>query len=183
MKIIIEGPDGAGKTTLARELGEHLKWPVQHLTGSDDKVFMRNQFMNASVRNNVILDRYIISNLAYSYVFNGVRISDDVLSAMLGSQLGNPSKQECDLYIFCLPGLRARYCNGVDAYKAVFKDLVGRREEMFTDVDKMCKVWEYMSVAADILGVNGNVWTFDYTNDNNKLLMYQVVKRVKEAQA
>jgi cytidylate kinase len=28
--IVIEGPDGAGKSTLAKNLGEHFKWPIVH---------------------------------------------------------------------------------------------------------------------------------------------------------
>lgn len=173
MKIVLEGPDGAGKTTLAEKISNRLGWPTHHLTGSSDPEFMKRQFLDASIKHDVILDRYVVSNLAYSHVFGGLRISDSVLAPILSAQLEGPYK---DLYVFCLPGLRT---DGTVTYRKMFEDLVNSRDEMYTSVDGMCKLWQYMSVVADVFSVSGMVFTYDYTYDDTDSLLDRIVDKVR----
>lgn len=65
--IIIEGPDGTGKTTLAKALLEKndaLRY--EHLTNMEQPYDMYRQFIEARnkiTEGNIILDRYILSNM------------------------------------------------------------------------------------------------------------------------
>lgn len=64
MRLIIEGADGAGKSTLAKALGEHYGLRVIHLKGTDP---MDYEFCHQLYRmNNVIFDRSFFSEKVYS---------------------------------------------------------------------------------------------------------------------
>ena len=73
MIIIIEGPDGSGKSRFAEQLSEAINWPVLHNGGPPkdqeeiiDRVRKRNQL------DNTILDRHpIISENVYGPVLRG----------------------------------------------------------------------------------------------------------------
>lgn len=68
MKIIIEGCDGTGKTTLAKKLARKYGLDIVHMTGKDPKDF---EFYKQSLRKtNVIYDRNFISEPIYAKVFN-----------------------------------------------------------------------------------------------------------------
>lgn len=68
MRILIDGNDGIGKTTLAKRLQEDLKIVSYiHLTGSDVKTC--NFYSQMNLKNNVILDRSFMSEPIYSEVF------------------------------------------------------------------------------------------------------------------
>ena len=68
MRIILEGIDGAGKTTLARILADKYKLDICHCTQYDPTDY---DFYRQSVRkNNIIWDRHTIGELIYPKVFN-----------------------------------------------------------------------------------------------------------------
>ena len=68
MRVIIEGADGAGKSTLAKALGEHYGLRVIHLKGSDP---MDYTFCHELYRmDNVIFDRSFWSEKVYSKFYN-----------------------------------------------------------------------------------------------------------------
>ena len=68
MKIILEGVDGAGKTTLAKILAEKYGLDVVHCTQHDaaDYAFYRQTLR----KENVIWDRHTLGELIYPRVFN-----------------------------------------------------------------------------------------------------------------
>lgn len=68
MKIIIEGVDGAGKTTLAKILAERYGLDVCHCTQHDaaDYDFYRQTLR----KQNVVWDRHTLGELIYPKVFN-----------------------------------------------------------------------------------------------------------------
>lgn len=72
MNIIIEGPDGAGKTTLANQLAEALNLQIVHFVAPTDDSsqfeMYRNFFIDAK---NVILDRAWYSDMVYGPIFRG----------------------------------------------------------------------------------------------------------------
>lgn len=157
-RIILEGPDGAGKTTLADKLAKHFGLPVMHLTGIKDQDKLARQFRVADNVVEVILDRFVVSNIAYSRIFNATRLPDKALDGMFRYTL---ERNNCDLNIFCLPG----YMSGDSAsYKLAYEELMKRRSEEFTDVDKMEKMWLYMSTVYDIMRPLCNAVVFDYMN-------------------
>lgn len=68
MRIILEGADGVGKTTLANILSFKYGLDICHCTQHDPADF---HFYKESVRkNNVIWDRHTIGELIYPKIFN-----------------------------------------------------------------------------------------------------------------
>lgn len=68
MRIILEGVDGAGKTTLANILSFKYGLDICHCTASDPNDFA---FYRESVRkNNIVWDRHTIGELIYPKVFS-----------------------------------------------------------------------------------------------------------------
>lgn len=68
MKIILEGCDGTGKTTLAKLLAEKYKLDICHCTQNDPADF---EFYKQTARkDNVIWDRHTIGELVYPFVFD-----------------------------------------------------------------------------------------------------------------
>ena len=72
MNIIIEGPDGAGKTTLANQLAEALNLHVMHFSAplNDNSQFNMYREVLLSKRN-TILDRAWYSDMVYGPIFRG----------------------------------------------------------------------------------------------------------------
>lgn len=148
MKIIIEGPDGAGKSTLADAISRKTGFPVVHLTNVEaDK--MDTQFENALALDNVILDRYILSNLAYNNACGATEASDDVKDACCRDM------EDPNIVVLCLPGYYNRHSGGCDMYIEHFSKLKDERHEEFTNEEEMRKVWEYMADAGDAMTVSG----------------------------
>ena len=68
MKIILEGCDGTGKTTLAKLLAEKYKLDICHCTQSDPGDY---EFYKQTARkDNVVWDRHTIGELIYPDVFD-----------------------------------------------------------------------------------------------------------------
>lgn len=68
MKIILEGCDGTGKTTLAKLLADKYKLDICHCTQSDPADY---EFYKQTARkDNVIWDRHTIGELIYPEVFD-----------------------------------------------------------------------------------------------------------------
>lgn len=68
MRVILEGADGTGKTTLAKILADKYGLDICHCTQYDPSDY---NFYRQSVRkNNVIWDRHTIGELIYPEVFN-----------------------------------------------------------------------------------------------------------------
>jgi len=68
MRIILEGVDGAGKTTLAKILAEKYGLDICHcgVTDPSDYIFYRQ----SSRKDNVVWDRHTLGELIYPKVFN-----------------------------------------------------------------------------------------------------------------
>ena len=68
MRIILEGCDGTGKTTLAKILAEKYGLDVCHCTQHDAKDY---SFYRQTVRkDNVVWDRHTLGELIYPKIFN-----------------------------------------------------------------------------------------------------------------
>lgn len=72
MIIIIEGPDGSGKTTLAEKLSKQTGYPVVHRSqpkSEEEKLQMLREYVDAiDAGKNVIFDRCWYSEMAYGPV-------------------------------------------------------------------------------------------------------------------
>lgn len=75
MIIIIEGPDGSGKTTLAQQLSRQAGYPIIHKsqpkTEEEKKRMMGEYIQCIKGSKNVILDRCWYSEMAYGPVMRG----------------------------------------------------------------------------------------------------------------
>jgi thymidylate kinase len=67
MKIIIEGADGTGKTTLCKKLAEKYKLEYRHVTQKDPNTF--DFYSKTMENNNVIYDRHLVGEMIYPNVF------------------------------------------------------------------------------------------------------------------
>ena len=72
MIIIVEGPDGAGKTTLAEKISAQTKFPIEHRSKpktEEEKAKMMEDYLNlVKSARNVILDRCWYSEMVYGRV-------------------------------------------------------------------------------------------------------------------
>lgn len=78
MIIIIEGPDGSGKTTLANQLSRQTGYKIIHRTRpktEEDKAIMMDEYLQA-IRSmeNMIFDRCWYSEMVYGPVMRGASV-------------------------------------------------------------------------------------------------------------
>ena len=78
MIIIIEGPDGSGKTTLAEKLSKQTNYPIIHTihksqpkTDEEKKLMMGEYLQTIRSGKNMIFDRCWYSEMAYGPVMRG----------------------------------------------------------------------------------------------------------------
>ena len=83
MKIIIEGCDGTGKTTIAKKLAKKYKCDVIHMTSKDPKDF--NFYSQSLRKTNAIYDRNFLSEMIYPKVFkrNGSALTEQEFKLLL----------------------------------------------------------------------------------------------------
>lgn len=82
MKIVLEGCDGVGKTSIAKILAERYGLDIVHMTSDDPKDFL---FYDQSLRKeNVIYDRNVIGERVYPHVFKRpFELLDSELTAII----------------------------------------------------------------------------------------------------
>jgi len=100
IRVIIEGPDCSGKSTLVERVKNTLKWDSRYLRHKDGDQFERYLFEYASV-NQVVFDRGHLSESVYSKLWRG------------GSPFSNKQKEilnkiccEKTLLIFACPSIK-----------------------------------------------------------------------------
>lgn len=72
MNIIIEGPDGAGKTTLAKQLAKQLNLQIVHFVAPTDNTSQFEMYRDFLIdARNIILDRAWYSDMVYGPIFRG----------------------------------------------------------------------------------------------------------------
>ena len=78
MIIIIEGPDGSGKTSLAEKISKQTKYPIIHRTqpkSEEEKKRMMGEYLQLIRSNkNCILDRCWYSEMAYGPVMRDASV-------------------------------------------------------------------------------------------------------------
>lgn len=68
MRIIIEGADGVGKTTIAEKIAEKFNLSLVHFTNKDPRDL--NFYYQSLRKNNVVYDRSFLSEMIYPKIFN-----------------------------------------------------------------------------------------------------------------
>lgn len=126
MKILLEGPDGTGKSTLANTLKERFGYEYIHLSKDDfdkgcDTDFFEKFYELIKCEDNIIVDRAIFSNIIYGEVFNNGCISKTLADLIFS---------EFDWAIICLPHNKEKYLEN-------FNMLKNEREEMFSNMTEV----------------------------------------------
>ena len=67
MRIIVEGPDGAGKSTLVRKLADHFKCDILAMTEKGSKE--KRDYLDKATLDNIVSDRSFLSEMVYTQVF------------------------------------------------------------------------------------------------------------------
>lgn len=68
MRIIIEGADGVGKSTIAKKIAEKFNLSLVHFTNKDPRDL--NFYYQSLRKNNVVYDRSFLSEMIYPKIFN-----------------------------------------------------------------------------------------------------------------
>lgn len=160
MLIILDGPDGSGKTTLAMALKArgcgyiHLtyRWPrcmfTYHLAAARYAVSLAIKSCMPTV-----IDRWWPSEIAYAAVYRG-----GSAWPLIGVNLDKVLRGCGGQYVFCLPATR-------EAYLSRFSKLAVSRYEMFPDVVKAGLVYdEYIKILTSMFG---RVDVSEYDLDNH----------------
>lgn len=156
--IILEGPDGTGKTTLAEALAKKLNGLVIH-AGFDRKWDIR-QFHSAIITSAyfienagcpVIIDRWAVSEAVYGRVFRGGEAYNTQALVKDAALSYDP------IFIYC------RNDNVVENHKKN----AAAREEMFEDMTEVAKLYDELLKS----GNYGRWIVYDYTKrDMNKFV-------------
>lgn len=138
MIIILEGPDGTGKTTLAKAICEKLGAKYLHLTYRwKDKIF---DYHTAAIRfaarqkQPIVIDRWWPSEAVYASAFRGG--SD---WPMQGRMLDRVARKYGAIYVYC------QGASGPEQVIANHAKLKATREEMYEDISGVAylyhKLW------------------------------------------
>lgn len=132
--IVLDGPDGSGKTTLGEQLVKDLGAKYLHLTYRwGAKMHLYHQaalfyVLREAQTRPVVLDRWWMSELVYANVYRG-----GSKWPLMYRMLEKAAVRHSIIYVSCRPRDR-------DAYMDHFHKLRSERDEMY--FDNMEKVWD-----------------------------------------
>ncbi len=132
--IVLDGPDGSGKTTLSNQLVEQLGAKYLHLTyrwGPKMDLYHTAALfyiLREAQKRPVILDRWWMSEVIYANVYRG-----GSKWPLLYRALEKAALRHSIMYVMCIPSDRDRYVDH-------FQKLKAERNEMYSD--NMEKVYD-----------------------------------------
>lgn len=163
MIILIEGPDGAGKSTLSTKLMNIYECEYIHSSIVSNVEQYYNQLISKikiikNQNKNLIIDRASISNKVYTSIFKDT----DLLS--------NKTKEEfessVDLIIYCLPYDKEDYLNR-------FEQLKGKRKEKYQQMEK---VYDEFKKEYENSTSNNKVVRYDYKYNSIQTIIAYIEK-------
>lgn len=161
--IVLDGPDGVGKTTLAKFLCQKLGATYRHLTYRfpDKMHHYHTAALEMCLRDQqevpVVLDRWWMSEIAYAAAFRG-----GSRWPMMGRMLDRVALKHKVLYIICLPEDKERYLEH-------YSRLKGEREEMY---ESMSNVWDKYSCWQTLMGDRFDTFFYDMFAEGDDLLKF-----------
>lgn len=177
--IVLEGPDGAGKTTLAEALKKFLGARYIHLTYRFQNKM--DLYHTAAIRlcmklaetQPVILDRWWPSEIIYADAYRGG--SKFIKTHFL---LNDIAQDVGVVYVFCLPRDKARYMEHYNVLK-------GKRVEMYNE--GLDRVYDGYKDFLDVyFGFKPNVVVYDFfdnysdNSDSRDIVLSNVCQNVLE---
>ena len=170
--IILDGPDGSGKTTLAKEIVRQTGGRYMHLTYRfKEKMFTYHlaalhRAVKLSQTQMVVIDRLWMSELAYANAYrNGSKWP------LMYRMLERIILKHAGLEVLCLPNDLSRQ---LDEYKA----LKASREEMYHDIAPVCieyhKLWDKVKTWPHMRRYDRHEWAIERVEDYaNQLIVEQ----------
>lgn len=110
MNILIDGPDGSGKSTLCNELILQGFQYVHSDEPEDAERYFTTIDHMLETQGNIALDRGPISNIVYSHIFDGG-------ANMISSKLALSIIQKLDVIVLAIPGDRDQYLRDFNVLK------------------------------------------------------------------
>lgn len=142
--IILDGPDGTGKTTLAEKLRSDYGAEIFHHTWNEDIEKRMGQYLRNSLDSAekmlrkgqlVVIDRLYMSQRVYSSVFRSDRPDKwESDMALIEIRVERLIADYGGAEVLCLPQER-------DVYLKHFNRLKGEREEMYVDMARVYDVY------------------------------------------
>ena len=121
--IILEGPDGVGKSTAAKSLSNWTGWDLFHMGQPDEDFnYASDYFASHNIKHNCVLDRFHLGALVYGRIcrLHPHRVTDETL---LYTQLR--LKYEYNAQVIVM------YFEDARAYARHIRELAGKRDELF----------------------------------------------------
>jgi len=144
MKIIVEGADGVGKTTIVNYLAEKFNLTPRHITSKDLNTFL--WYYNLLEDNeDIIFDRHFIGEMIYPYLFNRKpNLTNEQFNVLLNKAFNE------NYYIFIITA----------DHDVIKKRLLQRGNEP----EEVIKTFEYANIAFQAIAKRNYITTFE-SND------------------
>lgn len=141
MIILIEGPDGSGKTTLANKIQQQTGYTLLHRSypkTEEEKANMKNEYMEViKSRKNIIMDRCWYSEMAYGPAMRGE------------TNITYPDMYELEKAIVRYGGGMVIYCTG--PINTLWQRCISRGEDYVVDKDTYREIYTtYETVMEDV---------------------------------
>lgn len=134
MIFIIEGPDGAGKTTLANAIIKHTRGHYIHLSyrfrnkiNTYHEAALRYAFRHRNP--NIVIDRWWPSEAVYSEAYRGGSKWPE-----MGRMLHDKARSYGVIYVICLPNSIREGVENHERNKA-------KRSEIYSDISKVIELY------------------------------------------
>lgn len=163
MRILIEGPDGSGKTTLSKILinkGYHYIHSAKPDCSIDE--YTKKEISNLISHTNIVMDRGVISNIVYSSVFND--------TDMVSSDLFYEELSLIDVIVLAIPFDKEEYLNK-------FNKLKNRRDEEYGCMENIYDEFRTQRLFKDVL-LNKKVVYYDMNLIKKENVMTFVEKEI-----
>ena len=128
MNILVEGPDGCGKSTLIKKILKEFKdLTLWHLTNKTPDTIEGIKFYDDKV--NCIFDRGILSTYVYSKVFGDTKIppKEDIQYVL----------NKMNVIIFCLPSNKQNYLKHFEKIKSYRKEEYTNMSLVYDEFQKL----------------------------------------------
>lgn len=166
--IVLEGPDGAGKTTLAHQLCERYDWVYHHEGPPPTDVSALEHYGSTVERYRWMIANKEIKGVVFDRLALGERVYGPLFRKK--DRLGEPGwllikrllESAGAIHVLCLPGI-----------EVCLKNWKERKGEMFTSENALWGVWErYLELSSEFSIV------YDYTNP---VSFHPILERVPQA--